>query len=99
MTFITSMDVTQHHHSNTRGLYEIAIPAFSPQHVSQRIVTNVGLHPSGETTGDDHDEEQFLGDRRRVRIDELPQARGRLGPGAGSVRDPQRSRGCLAYGF
>ena len=49
------------------------------------------------TTGDDHDQgQQFLGDRRRVRLDELPQARGRLGPGAGSVQDPQGSRGRLA---
>src|SRR4029079_7412836 len=55
------------------------------------------LSKVSRATGDDDDQrQQFLGDWRRVRVDELPQARGRLGPGAGSVQDPQGSRGCLA---
>src|SRR5947208_1297281 len=51
--------------------------------------------PNKQETKDDQ-RQQFLGDWRRVRLDELPQARGRLGPGAGSVQDPQGGRGCLA---
>src|SRR5260364_353272 len=44
---------------------------------------------------DDEQRQQFLGDRRRVRVDELPQARRRLRPGPWSVQDPQGSRGVL----
>src|SRR5262249_49561233 len=43
--------------------------------------------------------QQFLGDWRRVQFDELPQARGRLGPGQRSVRDAEGSRRLLARGL
>src|SRR3954447_4758799 len=49
--------------------------------------------------GGSHDQQQFLGDRRRVRLDELPQAGGRLGPGEGPVQVAQGRRGLLARGL
>src|SRR3954453_179552 len=48
--------------------------------------------------GGSHDQ-QFLGDRRRVRLDEFPQAGGRIGPGEGAVQVAQESRGLLGGGL
>ena len=80
--------------SSTTALHDSTEAAQFKAHGSEIKVQAAGI------TGDYHDQrQQFLGDWRRVRFDELPQARGRLGPGAGSVQDPQGSRGCLARGL
>jgi isocitrate lyase len=84
----------KHGYSATRHQREVGTGYFD-------LVSTTITGGTSSTTAlhDDDQRQQFLGDWRRVRFDELPQARGRLGPGAGSLQDPQGSRGCLARGL